>query len=436
MPTTPRIAALDVVRGFAVLGILPVNAAFFAYPLWAALNPGLPPHPITDATAWTWALTHTGFELKMITLFSMLFGVSLFLVGGDGGDDDRSQTLRARLFWLGVFGALHGALIWYGDILLTYAVCGAVVMGLRGMGARALTALGVGLLGVAIALEALLGAGMAVAAQMGAGPDPSNALWTPSDEELNRIIAAMRAGVLPALGENLREWSEFLISALYFAPRTIGLMLLGLGLFKFGFFHGRWPAWAYGAVLAVGAVSLALTGWRTAAALGDDGAYSIEDAFGLEGLWHFMLSLPMAMGYAAGLILVVRFSASERFPTKWTPVGRMKSRAKKDHEPRSDSIGSFWALGFVTGPLAACGRMAFTNYLSQSLLMTTLFWGGRGFGLFGEIDRVGLWGVVVAIWALQLAWSTLWLRAFAVGPLEWLWRSLTVGKFVALRNPT
>jgi len=87
---------------------------------------------------------------------------------------------------------------------------------------------------------------------------------------------------------------------------------------------------------------------------------------------------------------------------------------------------------FITEPLAAVGRMAFTNYLTQSLIMTTIFWGGRGFGLYGEVDRPTLIGIVVAIWVLQLIWSPLWLARFQMGPFEWIWRRLSYGRPVAM----
>jgi uncharacterized protein len=80
--------------------------------------------------------------------------------------------------------------------------------------------------------------------------------------------------------------------------------------------------------------------------------------------------------------------------------------------------------------------MAFTNYIAQSLIMTTIFWGGRGFGLFGEVDRPTLWAIVLAVWAVQLVWSPLWLSRFQMGPLEWLWRRLSYAKPVAIGKQT
>jgi uncharacterized protein len=76
--------------------------------------------------------------------------------------------------------------------------------------------------------------------------------------------------------------------------------------------------------------------------------------------------------------------------------------------------------------------MAFTNYLTQSIIMTTIFWGGRGFGLFGEVDRPTLMAIVLAVWALQLIWSPLWLSRFSMGPIEWLWRRLSYGRPVSM----
>jgi uncharacterized protein len=111
---------------------------------------------------------------------------------------------------------------------------------------------------------------------------------------------------------------------------------------------------------------------------------------GAGGLANVALTIFVSIGYASVLVLLVRAGAK-----------------------------------LITGPLAAVGRMAFTNYLTQSLIMTTLFWGGRGFGLFGELDRPSLMGVVAAIWVLQLIWSPLWLSRFEMGPFEWLWRRLS-----------
>jgi uncharacterized protein len=89
--------------------------------------------------------------------------------------------------------------------------------------------------------------------------------------------------------------------------------------------------------------------------------------------------------------------------------------------------------GTLTERIAAAGRVAFTNYLGTSILLTTLFY-GYGLGLFGKLGRAELWVVVIAMWALMLAWSKPWLDRYRYGPFEWLWRSLARWQWQPLRR--
>jgi uncharacterized protein len=89
---------------------------------------------------------------------------------------------------------------------------------------------------------------------------------------------------------------------------------------------------------------------------------------------------------------------------------------------------------WLVAPLRPVGQMALTNYLSQTLIMTTLFYMPWGPRLFGQVDYVGMWGLVAAVWAVQLIWSPLWLARFRMGPLEWVWRCLTYGRRVPIRK--
>jgi uncharacterized protein len=392
-----RIEALDVVRGLAILGILPVNAAFFAMPVESALNPSLAPQPVTESSVWAWAVMHIGFEAKMVTLFSLLFGVSLFLVGGERSDLDKGAALRRRLSWLAVFGLVHGVLIWFGDILFTYAIAGCLVLFARSWGGTRLIVTGLALVGLAVAAQGLMSWGLEAMGEAERA-DVAATMWDPGSQELARANFAMRDGLVSATLENASVWSDYLWLLALYLPRTIGVMMVGLGLFKLGFFSGRWAISSYVLVIAVGAVALSGVTWHAIEAI--RAGIPFLALFGLGSLWNFVGSVAIALGYAAVLIVLVKAGA----------------------------------LSAVTGALANCGRMAFTNYLTQSLIMTTIFWSGRGFGLFGEIDRVGLWGIVVAIWIVQLIWSALWLKPFAMGPIEWVWRSLTAGRAVALRR--
>ena len=128
-----RIQTLDVLRGVAVLGILAVNAAAFALPMAAAMAPEQSPFSLVGAAAVAHWTVEVFFHQKFVTLFSLLFGVSIFLVGGERADQARGKLLRRRLMWLALFGVIHGAAFWYGDILLLYAWSGLFVMLMRSM---------------------------------------------------------------------------------------------------------------------------------------------------------------------------------------------------------------------------------------------------------------------------------------------------------------
>ena len=375
-----RIEALDALRGLGVLGILAVNASFMAGTFTQAVEPRAWPFPNSGASLAVWGVVHVFFESKFITLFSLLFGVSTWLVGGEPGDAARNARLARRFGWLAVFGALHGGLVWYGDVLLDYAVCGFAVMGLRGWPARRLVVAGVGgyVLGLAV---------------MTAAP-----AWPAFDAWLLPVGAPdaqdFQHGFVASLQANFAAWtSHRALVAFYTLPYCAPLMLLGLGLFKSGVLAGAADARFYKAAIAAGAIALAFHAGSTAlyAASGFAGDFG--------GNWDTLMldvtSPFIAFGYASALLLAMR---SARF-------------------------------AWIVRALAPLGRMAFTNYIAQSLLMTMLFYGGRGPGLFDRVDRPGLALVVAAIWAIELAWSHWWLRHHEAGPLEWLWHGLTHGRF-------
>lgn len=392
---TRRVKSLDVVRGFAVLGILAVNAGYFAAPYQAVVNPTLAPIAVNDATLWTWMLEHIVFELKMVTLFSMLFGASLFMVGGEIDDAARSAVLRRRLAWMAVFGLLHGALIWYGDILLTYAVTGFGVMFVRSWAPRRLLWNGLLIYFVVVVLAAALTAFAPI--------DPAEmerlraANWAPAPDVVARTIAWFGEG-WSSFQANLSTWWTFTISpfSLVFIARTAALMMIGLALFKWGFFGGESPLWLYGLLVGLGAASLAAVAWQAQRNI--EAGFNFMQMSRVGQSANNILSPLISLFYASVLILLVRQGVLRR----------------------------------ITEALAAVGRMAFTNYIVQSLLMTTLFYGGRGLGWFGEVDRVTLWLIVLGVWALQLIWSPLWLARFQMGPLEWVWRRLSYAQPVVM----
>lgn len=386
-----RIFNLDMLRGWAILGILAVNAMAFAWPVSVEMG-GAHPYPDTAANQWGHWVTDVFFADKMRTLFTMLFGVSIFLVGGERSDLARGKLLRSRLFWLAVFGLIHGLAFWYGDILLHYAYCGLLVMLMRSMKPAPLLWIGGGvtlLWGLIATFAPIIFAGLGpeFAAKMEAGQPKV------STEDVMATVAVYKAGIGPWV-ENAKAWLMLQGMSLMLIPVSVPLMMFGLGLFKSGFFGGRSPAWLYILIVLVAAANLAVFGWATLPGV-DPETLPIK---GLDDAAGGMAPL-ITVGYASLLILLTRFG-----------------------------------LKAVTSVLVPVGRMAFTNYLTQTLIFTTLFYMPWGPQWFGTMGPGGLWGVVGGIWIAQLIWSPLWLSAFSMGPLEWVWRCLTYGRMVPLRK--
>lgn len=386
---TQRIASLDLIRGFALFGVLAVNAPYFAAPAASVINPGIGSLAVHHGTLWAWAVPYVAFEYKSIALFSMLFGASLWLVGGDGTDPQRNRMLRRRLGWLAIFGLLHGLLFWFGDILLAYAIAGAIAMRARAWSASRLMVVGLFLFAASLLL--LIGIAWFVMrmspAELAAFARQS---WTPSEAELARTIAGYRAGAASVFALNLSAWVEGqLQTILLLTPRTVALMMIGLALLKSGYLSGENRSTTYIRWSLVGAAALAalsVNGWDIARQ-----GFPVVRTQAVGTVVTATLAPLVSMGYAALLILLLRHGVLVR----------------------------------VTRAIAAVGRMAFTNYVSQSVLLGFIFFGGRGLGLYGAISRPGLAAIVAAIYGVQLCWSMLWLRRFSHGPLEMIWRKLS-----------
>lgn len=377
-------------RGWAVLGILAVNALTFAWPAVLEMDLSLAPFAMSGADKLGQWAVETVFAHKFRTLFALLFGVSVFLVGGERGDVERGALLNRRLAWLAVIGAVHGAALWYGDILLHYAVCGFVVMAARSWPVRRLLAAGGGL----TAAWALLGAGLAwTGAATGAASEPAGPPFMPTAEQFAAMVEAYRSGWAGAARQNLIAWGVGQGMGLLMVPVTAPLMMLGLGLYKSGFLTGRAPAWIYGLVAGLGGLALAFAGWAQWTALGSDSP--VDQAWGQAAAAFAPL---VTLGYVSVLVAAGR------------------------------------AGGGISRLLAPVGRMAFTNYLTQSLIMASLFYLPWGPAWFGRMGPAALWGPVAAIWGVQLIWSPLWLSVFRMGPLEWLWRRLTYRRPLPIRR--
>ena len=387
-----RLFSLDVVRGFAVLGILAVNAITFGMPEPVMMNPSLQPGGLEGEAATAWQIMHVFFQDKMRTLFSMLFGASIFLIGGESSDLVRGKLLRKRLFWLGLFGLAHGLLFWFGDILLLYALTGLLVMLARSWSAQRLLIVGVAL---NVSLSALYVG--AIALMRMAPPEAlADMNWDASAQRIAEMIAEYQGTALETTLTLMGNWiSTVPFMAIGFIPATAALMMIGMGLYKSGFLAGRAPAWVYGLFIALGAGSVWLIYGESSAVIA--AGFPVVETL-MRPANTFLAPL-VSLAYASALILLARFG-----------------------------------LKLILTPLARAGQMAFTNYLTQTLIMTTIFYGGRGMGYFGQVGWPEMWLVIASVWVVQLIWSPLWLSRFTMGPLEWVWRRLTYGKGIALKR--
>ena len=415
--TSQRIASIDVLRGFALLGILPINILSLALPGLAFLNPTLA-GGFAGRNRVAWILCYALFDEKMMTIFSMLFGASLLLM------TDRIQNEKAspaayfyrRTGILLLIGIAHAYLLWAGDILVIYAICGMLVYPLRKLPPGYLLILGLLVILPSVWLARSEAAYLADARDAaGRVQSAEEHGQTPSDADLalSREWNAVRSAFHPtadALAENIDERRQgsywqlalgrapnafFVETTLFwqtFLWTVVGRMLIGMGLMKLGVFSAERSHKFYR--------NLAVLGFSCGLPLVALSAYRlIENNFDVIYLvsgavaYNEFGSLLFGFGYVGFVVAIFK-------------AGLMTG---------------------LTSRLAAVGRMALSNYLLQTVICTTLF-NGYGFGLFGQFDRIQLLGVVVAVWALQVWYSPLWLRHFRFGPVEWVWRSLTYGK--------
>lgn len=394
-----RIAAIDTLRGFALLGILVVNVQIFAMPDAALHNPTAY-GDFTGFHRWVWYLTHVLFEQKFMTIFSMLFGAGIVLMTGRLEDKGiRSAHLHyRRMGALLLFGFAHAYLVWHGDILVSYAICGFLVYPFRNRSAGSLLTLGLGALAVGSALSLFFGWSMTY--WPAASVQETREFFQPSAESIAEALAAYRGSWLEQTAYRAPRTLEHqtLVFLAWGVWRAGGLMLIGMGLFKSGVLSAARPTRFY-ALLAAAGLLVGIPSILYGAHRNFEAGWDFRYAFFFASQYNYWASILVSVGYIGIVMLVC-----------------MKGM-----------------LPVLTSLLAAVGRMAFTNYIAQSLICALLFY-GHGLGLYGRVERTGQILVVLAVWTAQLAVSRLWLRHFRFGPLEWLWRSMTYGKVQPLRH--
>ncbi len=387
-----RIAELDILRGFALFGILIVNMAFFRFTVYSFF--------VRDLDPWTGRADHVvkwliGFfaEGKFNSLFSFLFGLGLIiqLSRADARGASFVPLYIRRLLVLIVLGLMHAYLIWLGDVLLFYGVLGFVLLLFRRRSNKVLFAGAAVFLLLPIAMEAgrLARAGK---------PEPM-----PDFRKIHQVAlqAYSQGSYMDVAQVRASEVNFFYFSpfALTFSCDLMVTLLLGLYVGRRGVFQDipshlpwvrkvMWRALALGLVFNAGKVIFGEFSNPLAPSLANVGT-AVCHTLGRPTLFSF---------YAAGLLVL-------------TQQGNWKRRLAP--------------LGFI-------GRMPLTNYLMQSVICTLLF-NGYGFGLFAKVGWAGGLALTVLIFLAQIPLSQWWMGEFRFGPMEWLWRTITYGKVQPMR---
>ena len=385
-----RIQSLDILRGIAILGILIMNIQSFAMPGAAYLNPTAY-GDLEGLNRWVWILSHIFADQKFMTIFSILFGAGVVLVTDKAlAKTGKSAGLHyKRTFWLLVIGLLHAHLIWYGDILVAYALCALFVYLFRKMKPKTLFIIGIILISVHTLIYVFSGLSIPFMPPEAAQEISSD--WMPSTEAMNDEIAAITG----TLSQQISAVSAFALEmqtiVFFFVMmwRAGGLMLVGMALYKWGILSASKSNSFYAKGLAI-SLLIGLPIIILGMIKNFEANWSFEYSMFLGSQFNYWGSLFVSFAY---ICLIMLFCKSPVFP--W-----LKER------------------------FAAIGQMALTNYIAQSVICVLLFF-GIGFGLFGQIDRTGQILIVFGVWLLQLFWSKPWLSAYKFGPLEWVWRSLT-----------
>lgn len=408
-----RITAVDTLRGVAVLGILVMNIYGFAMP-FAAYNNPLLMGGTEPLNLGTWFFTHIFFDQKFMTIFSMLFGGGLIIMW------ERAEARQApfgriyyrRQFWLLVIGALHAYVIWFGDILFAYAATGMLAYFFRKKAPKTLIIIACCLLPVALLLSTFSGMYMQelqtqmveIDTLVEAGEELSDeqsetveqwdamAAFMAPDDQTIRDDVDIHLGDYAGIVEHRAPMALMMQTqsiVFFILWRVGGLMLLGMAFMKLGILSGKRDNAFYRKMMLIGyGLGLPIM------------VYSAIDLYAHQFNGIYMFSVGMAPNYVASILVAFGHIATVMLIVKTGALSSLMAR------------------------FSAVGRMALSNYLMHSIVLTTIFY-GYGLGLYGQIPRFWQMAFVIGMLGFQLWLSPVWLRTYLFGPVEWLWRSLT-----------
>ena len=412
LKSSDRILSLDIMRGVVLLGILLMNinsmglAQAYIDPTGSGGSSGL--------NLTTWITTNLFFEGTMRALFSLLFGVGMFIfmdrLEKKGAGINAANIYFRRLLWLLVFGLIHGyLLLWTGEILYDYALMGFLVFSFRNLPPIKLTI-------IAIVLFSI------------------GALWNYTDykkdikfvedvalvknyklegktlsRELEEVDMKWEKRELERSPEGIAEYNTnmrrgYVDVVAFLAPENkhsdidwpyrwdlwdiLSMMLIGIALFKWNILSAEKSFKFYGLMAVLGyLIGLSINYYETQSIM--DGNFSLL-SFSKANITYDLGRVPVAIGHVGAIMLFCKL-----------PI-----------------------LRWLKSSLAAVGKMALTNYVMHSVIAMFIFT-GVGFGLFGTFQRFELLYIVFAIWIFQLIASPIWLKYYQYGPLEWIWRNLS-----------
>jgi uncharacterized protein len=417
-----RIKTIDMLRGAALLGILLMNIPGFSM---ANYSFEIFKNDPTNINFWVYAVIGIVFEGKMRAMFSIIFGAGVLLFIANKKSIGKSVTalFYRRMFWLLLFGLIHAHLIlWIGDILYLYAVCGMLLYLLRNANPKyliwvipfvAIVDFTSGTLHYQSIREKRIAYTEAKTAKN------ENRTLTPAQAKALTDWREVEKTMIPnredAKANTAKMKSDYSTVASYLRPiafdgqtkylpfevwDVLALMILGLILFKWGFLTGNWSNANYWKVILYGyGIGLPLV------------------------IFSFYYQFKHFSTMEANLVIM------EKTPIQWINLIYPFQRILLSMAHLASLI-LLYKSGFAQNlfrRLVAVGQMAFTNYISHSIICT-LFFFGYGLNYFGELEFYQIYFVAFAIWIFQLIVSPIWLKYFLFGPLEWLWRSLTYWK--------
>ena len=408
-PAAKRLESLDFVRGCALFGILLMNingmglGPAYDNPTIAGGDSGI--------NLWTWLVINVGFEGTQRALFSILFGAGVILLTNRleaSGRPDAPDIFFRRNLWLIAFGLINAwVLLWIGDILYYYGITALFLYAFRKMSGRALLGLAIAslVLGAAwsandtrrllnVHAEATAASAVAATART---PDQKKAIeaWEEKNksgpppaafQEMRKTIAGSYVGALGQLSGVIKHFQSWNLYRYFFD--IFGMMMLGMALFKLGVLTLEVRTRTYLAMMG-GGYAIGLTGNILEARWIMDHGFTAL-AYTQASISYDVSRLAMTMGHLGLLMLFLRAGI----------------------------------LPWVRQSMAAVGRMALTNYLAHSVVALVIF---VLLGWWGALERYQLYYIVLAVWAVQIVASPIWLKYFHFGPVEWLWRYLTYG---------